>query len=98
MILARHLRVQGAFRKILFVGYDYSGDDDLVKLKDCTGDLRAHLSSFGFLRKKKKKKHKNKKKIDVQVLVSGFGVLTDSNGNPVDFLRKKYIHNHHPHN
>ena len=54
------------------MGYDYSGDDDLVKLKDCTRDLRAHLSSFGF----------SAKNIDVQVLVSGFGFLTYSNADP----------------
>ena len=74
MILARHLNVQGAFRKVLLVGYDYSNDDDLVKLKDRTRDPRAHLSSFGFCRKKKK--------IDFQVLVSVFGFLTYSNADP----------------
>ena len=54
------------------MGYDYSGDDDLVKLKDCTRDLRTDLSSFGF----------SAKKIDVQVLVSGFGFLTYGNADP----------------
>ena len=91
MILARHVRVQGAFRKVLLVGYNFSGDDDLVKLKECTRDLRAHLSSFVFVRKKK---------TDVQVLVAVFGFLTDSNGDPGTsiFCQKKSIHNHHAHN
>ena len=26
--------------------YDYPGDENLVKLKDCTTDARAHLASF----------------------------------------------------
>ena len=92
VILARHVRVQGAFRKVLLVGYAFSCDDDIVKLKDCTKDLRAHLSSFDFFRKKK---------IDVQVLVSVFGFLTDSNGDPGTSIfceKKKTNHNYHPHN
>ena len=28
--------------------YDYPGDENLVKLKDCTTDARAHLASFDF--------------------------------------------------
>ena len=28
--------------------YDYPGDENLVKLKDCTTDPRAHLASFDF--------------------------------------------------
>ena len=85
MILARHLSVQGAFRKVLLVGYDNSGDDGLVKLKDCTRDLRAHLSSFSFFRKKK---------IDVQVVVSVFVFLTYSNADPGTsiFCEKKNIY------
>ena len=28
--------------------YDYPGDENLVKLKGCTTDARAHLASFDF--------------------------------------------------
>ena len=28
--------------------YDYPGDENLVKLKDCKTDARAHLASFDF--------------------------------------------------
>ena len=44
--------------------YDYSSDENLVKLKDCTTDARAHLASFDFSFAKK-----------IQVLVS-FRFLT----------------------
>ena len=50
--------------------YDYSGDEDLVQLKECTRDAKAHLASFFFSREK----------IDVQVLVSVF--LTYRNADP----------------
>ena len=33
--------------------YDYPGDENLVKLKDCTTDARAHLASFDFFFAKK---------------------------------------------
>ena len=39
---------------------DYPGDADLVQLKECTRDARAHLASFSFFREKN----------DVQVLES----------------------------
>ena len=42
--------------------YDYPGDENLVKLKDCTTDARAHLASFDFFFFVKK----------IQVLVSFF--------------------------
>ena len=60
--------------------YDYPGDKNLVKLKDCTRDARAHLASFGcFILAKK-----------IQVLVS-FRFLTYSYTDPVTsiFLQKK---------
>ena len=45
--------------------YDYPGNENLVKLKDCTTDARAHLASFDFFFFAKK----------IQVLVS-FRFLT----------------------
>ena len=33
--------------------YDYPGDENLVKLKDCTTDARAHLASFDFFFREK---------------------------------------------
>ena len=46
------------------LSYDYPGDENLVKLKDCTTDARTHLASFDIFSAKK-----------IQVLVS-FRFLT----------------------
>ena len=32
--------------------YEYPGDEDLVQLKECTRDARAHLATFFFSAKK----------------------------------------------
>ena len=35
--------------------YDYPGDEDLVQLKGCTRDVRAHLVSFVFFLQKNRR-------------------------------------------
>ena len=77
--------------------YNYPGDENLVKLIDCTTDARAHLASFDFFFSRKK----------IQVLVS-FRFLTSiihvHTLEPRFFREKKKkkkernIHNRHPYN
>ena len=75
-------------------GYDYPGDENLVKLKDCTTDARAHLASFDFVFSRKK----------IQVLVSFRFLTSIIHTLERRFFREKKkgkernIHNRHPYN
>ena len=69
--LARHLRVQGAFRKVLLVG-QATTTLVMMTLTLFKGSESPPFQPFFFPRKK----------IDVQVLVSVFGFLTYGNADP----------------
>ena len=73
VILARHIDMEScaySYRALIETvnmtstafgpSYDYPGDENLVKLKDCTQDARAHLVSLFYFFSAKK----------IQVLVS----------------------------
>ena len=73
VILARHFDMESCAKRAFLETansestacgprYDYPGDEDLVQLKECTRDAKAHLASFFF----------SGEKIDVQELVSVF--------------------------
>ena len=74
--------------------YDYPGDENLVKLKDCTTDARAHLASFDFFFREKNS--------SISV-ISFFNFNYTYPGTSI-FSRKKKkkkernIHNRHPYN
>ena len=72
--------------------YDYPGDENLVKLKDCTTDARAHLASFDFFFREK----------NSSMCHSFFNFNYTYPGTSI-FSRKKEkkernIHNRHPYN
>ena len=59
MILARHFDMESCAKRAFLETansestacgprYDYPGDEDLVQLKECTRDAKAHLASFFF--------------------------------------------------
>ena len=65
VILARHFGMEScAKRAVLETAnsentacgsrYDYTGDEDLVQLKECTRDAKAHLASFFFPQKNRR--------------------------------------------
>ena len=72
--------------------YDYPGDENHVKLKDCTTDARAHLASFDFFFREKN--------LSISV-ISFFNFNYTYRGTSI-FSRKKKkernIHNRQPYN